>query len=319
VHVSAAVAVDGKTVRGAVDAEGAQVKLFSMVDHATGVPLGQVQTVAGDEIASFATVLDRIDLTGTVVTADALHTWPHGSAHRAACIPTDRYVYSKGCWRWIVSEAQRVSRKQQGEHTRQQIVEAATKLFAQKGYRATSMADLTTSTGLTRGALYHHFDAKDTLFRAVVDHVRTTWGATVGAQISGSDDALEQLASLIGGHARLIRDRPELCLVITGLSEEIRRSEPELAAALHGVYRELIAVVQQLLTAGQGAGQVRADIDPHLVAIDIIGLLRGISCFGVLADLGLDVEQTLAGVRPVLIDGLKPRPSGVVITRTTDS
>lgn len=74
VRVSAAVAVDGKTVRGAVDAEGAQVKLFSMVDHATGVPLGQVQTVAGDEIASFAAVLDRIDLTGTVVTGDALHT-----------------------------------------------------------------------------------------------------------------------------------------------------------------------------------------------------------------------------------------------------
>lgn len=222
-----------------------------------------------------------------------------------------------------MSEAPRVSRKQQGEHTREVIVEAATRLFAQKGYRATSMADLTTATGLTRGAFYHHFDAKDALFRAVVDHVRTTWGQTVGAQISVSDDALEQLAALIGGHARLIRERPELCLVITGLSEEIRGSEPELAAALHGVYRELIAVVQQLLTAGQDTGQVRSDIDPHLVAVDVVGLLRGISCFGVLADLGLDVEQTLAAIRPVLIDGLRPRPAipadTGVATGTTDT
>jgi AcrR family transcriptional regulator len=219
----------------------------------------------------------------------------------------------------MVAETPRDSRKRQGERSRQAIVEAATRLFAQKGYRATSMADLTTATGLTRGAFYHHFDAKDALFRAVVDHVRTTWAQTVGAQVSASDDALEQLASLIGGHARLIRSRPELCLVITGLSEEIRGSEPELAIALHGVYRELIAVVEQLLAAGQDAGQVRRDIDAHLVAIDIVGLLRGISCFGVLADLGLDVEHTLAGIRPVLMDGLRPSTGSGHTCGPTDS
>jgi AcrR family transcriptional regulator len=206
-----------------------------------------------------------------------------------------------------MTDQQRLSRKQQqAERTRRLILESATKLFAQKGYRATSMADLTAATGLTRGAFYHHFDAKDALFRAVVDNVRTTWGETVGAQIAAHDDALEQLAALIGGHARLIRDRPELCLVITGLSEEMRGSEPDLAAALHEVYRELIAVVEQLLIAGRARGQVRADIDPRLVAVDIVGLLRGVSCFGVLADLDLDVEQALAGVRPVLIAGLRP-------------
>lgn len=206
-----------------------------------------------------------------------------------------------------MTDTERVSRKrQQAEHTREVIVQAATRLFARKGYRATSMADLTAETGLTRGAFYHHFDAKDALFRAVVDHVRTTWGEAVGAEIVAHDDALEQLAALIGGHARLIRDRPELCLVITGLSEEMRGSEPDLAAALHQVYRELISVVEQMLVAGRDAGQVRADVDPHLVAVDIVGLLRGISCFGVLVDLGLDVEQALAGIRPVLIDGLRP-------------
>ncbi len=70
-----AVAVDGKTCRGAVGPDGARVHLFSIVEHATGVPLGQVRAPSkGFEIAAFATVLDRIDLTGVVVTADALHT-----------------------------------------------------------------------------------------------------------------------------------------------------------------------------------------------------------------------------------------------------
>jgi predicted transposase YbfD/YdcC len=70
-----AVAVDGKTCRGALGADGTRVHLFSAVEHATGIPLGQVKTESrGHEIAAFATVLDRIDLSGVVITADALHT-----------------------------------------------------------------------------------------------------------------------------------------------------------------------------------------------------------------------------------------------------
>lgn len=197
-------------------------------------------------------------------------------------------------------------KQQQAERTRGVIVASATRLFAQKGYHATSMTDLTVAAGLTRGAIYHHFAGKEAVFRAVVDAVRTTWGQEVGAELTRHEDALDQIAALIRGHARLISERPELCLVITGLSEEMRGTQPELAAALHGVYRELIAVVQGLLTAGRDRGQVRADLDPHLVAVDVVGLLRGVSCFGVLADLGLDVERVLAAIGPVLIDGMRP-------------
>ena len=76
-----AVAVDGKTCRGARGVDGSRVHLFSIVDHATGAPLGQVNAGGKDhEIAAFAAVLDRINLNGVIVTADALHT-QRGHAH----------------------------------------------------------------------------------------------------------------------------------------------------------------------------------------------------------------------------------------------
>ncbi|BAK34418.1 putative transposase [Microlunatus phosphovorus NM-1] len=76
-----AVAVDGKTCRGARGVDGSRVHLFSIVDHATGMPLGQVNAGGKDhEIAAFAAVLDRINLNGVIVTADALHT-QRGHAH----------------------------------------------------------------------------------------------------------------------------------------------------------------------------------------------------------------------------------------------
>lgn len=72
------VAVDGKTVRGALTDQGCQVHLLAAFDPISGVVLGQAQ-VSGQggkssEITAFAPLLERIDLTEVLVTADALHT-----------------------------------------------------------------------------------------------------------------------------------------------------------------------------------------------------------------------------------------------------
>ena len=69
------VAVDGKSARGARIGEQRPVHLLAAFDATTGVVLGQC-TVDGktNEINAFAPLLDRVDLTGVIVTADALHT-----------------------------------------------------------------------------------------------------------------------------------------------------------------------------------------------------------------------------------------------------
>jgi len=67
-------AVDGKTLRGSGTAGEPGRHLLAAPDHARGVVLGQVDVQAKtNEIPLFATLLDRIDLAGAVVTADAMH------------------------------------------------------------------------------------------------------------------------------------------------------------------------------------------------------------------------------------------------------
>ena len=68
------VAVDGKTLRGSAVAGQPGRHLLAALDHARGVVLGQVGVLAKtNEIPMFAMLLDRVDLAGAVVTADALH------------------------------------------------------------------------------------------------------------------------------------------------------------------------------------------------------------------------------------------------------
>jgi predicted transposase YbfD/YdcC len=67
-------AVDGKTLRGARGVDGAQTKLVCVYDHSHRLVLTQAAVVDADEIAAFTTALNTLpDLTGVLVTADALH------------------------------------------------------------------------------------------------------------------------------------------------------------------------------------------------------------------------------------------------------
>jgi hypothetical protein len=76
-HRRRAVAVDGKTLRGAKRDDGRQVHLLAAMDHATRAVLAQrpVDGAPG-EVPGFQPLLAGLDLAGVVVTADALHTHP---------------------------------------------------------------------------------------------------------------------------------------------------------------------------------------------------------------------------------------------------
>jgi AcrR family transcriptional regulator len=62
-------------------------------------------------------------------------------------------------------------RAAQGRATRGQLIEVATRLFAQHGYEGTSIEAVLSAAGVSRGALYHHFAGKEALFEAVVSAV----------------------------------------------------------------------------------------------------------------------------------------------------
>jgi predicted transposase YbfD/YdcC len=105
-----AVAVDGKTLRGAraSGAQGRQVHLLAAMDHATRAVLAQRQVNgAPGEVPAFQPLLADLDLAGAVVTADALHTHPeaaeflvtHKQAHYLFCVKANQPTLLDRCTR----------------------------------------------------------------------------------------------------------------------------------------------------------------------------------------------------------------------------
>jgi AcrR family transcriptional regulator len=93
------------------------------------------------------------------------------------------------------SPASMTRRAAQGRATREQLIEVATGLFAERGYEETSIEAVLAAAGVSRGALYHHFAGKDALFEAVLEAVENGVTARLTAEINGAPDAVAAVES----------------------------------------------------------------------------------------------------------------------------
>lgn len=84
---------------------------------------------------------------------------------------------------------------------RERIVEKAFQLFLTRGFERTSMAEIVSATGLSKGAVYHHFASKDELLDAAIDTIE---GAALVAMMGGDDvptaivRAADSLVAILG-------------------------------------------------------------------------------------------------------------------------
>jgi AcrR family transcriptional regulator len=84
-------------------------------------------------------------------------------------------------------------RAAQGRATRGQLIEVATRLFAEHGYEGTSVEAVLAAAGVSRGALYHHFNGKEALFEAVVSAITDRVTAELTEVISECTDPVDAM------------------------------------------------------------------------------------------------------------------------------
>lgn len=83
-------------------------------------------------------------------------------------------------------------RSEQADATRTALIAAARALFTERGYAATSTTEIVERAGVTRGALYHHFPAKDDVFRAVFEQLEDEVTQHVARAALAGADPFEQ-------------------------------------------------------------------------------------------------------------------------------
>ncbi|GIO37665.1 TetR family transcriptional regulator [Paenibacillus antibioticophila] len=161
----------------------------------------------------------------------------------------------------------------QSEQTRKRIVDAARMLFAQKGYKATSIEDIIAATGTSKGNLYYHFKSKEGLFLYLLDEWDREWEEkweTGESQFKTSSEKLFGLAEL------LVHD--DLNHPLTKAADEFFNEEKtsEIEERITGMVDRHLEWNRRLIQEGIDRGEYRAE-QAGEYAVVLESLLFGLS------------------------------------------
>jgi AcrR family transcriptional regulator len=173
----------------------------------------------------------------------------------------------------------------QPDVTRDKILDAAFGEIHRRGFQAASIANILAKTGLTKGALYHHFPAKQDLGLAVIDEViREGLDAMVFAPLRETADPVATLCEVIRRKAeKATAESVALGCPLNNLMQEMSPLEPEFKRQLMAILKAWQNVVTEALQRGQKQGRVRKDVDCRAAALFIVSAYEG--CIGIAKNL----------------------------------
>jgi TetR/AcrR family transcriptional regulator len=144
------------------------------------------------------------------------------------------------------------------------IASAARRLFAERGYAGTSMADVAAAAGVSKATVFHHYRSKRRLYESLIAEAVVGFREQMMPLIATESGLQDGLRSFTAAHVRrLAKLRGTMRLVMREMVDGSPDSRKVLSSG--GVAQNFALVVQALRQA-QARGQIRADADPGLAA-----------------------------------------------------
>lgn len=202
-----------------------------------------------------------------------------------------------------------MEKQKQGEKrsSKAKIMDAAARLFVQKGYHGTSVATIAHATGLTAGALYRHFKSKEDLLLALIRKFDVDYLDRLAEELDAKrDDSLGALRRFLLFAVRFAGRDPDLAILLAIVSAEFQGIKGKIGEELTRVYSKYARVIRRIIEDGKRENQFDQNLDTHSLAYMIIGLMEG-AFLKFQHNRGiLDSDDFLRTFQQVLLQGLKP-------------
>jgi len=170
--------------------------------------------------------------------------------------------------------------QRRARETRQRLLEAASRVFARRGYGQATVEEIAGEAEISIGALYHHFAGKEDVFKAVLDkHMRSEF-MELGAlgPAASFREIIERFVAYQFEHMESDLESPDLSMEFWALAareEWARRPVAEFHARACDVFARVLRI-------GQAAGVVRADLDVEAAAFLLLAVFEGVAVLGAL-------------------------------------
>jgi AcrR family transcriptional regulator len=190
---------------------------------------------------------------------------------------------------------------------RDAILAAAKRVFAKKGFHATTIADIAKAARLSYGSVYWYFDSKDALFHALMESEEAALRDHIAAALASIDpddpDPYAGLRRAVQATFEFFEaDRATVKLLFRDAYALGDRFEKHL----FGIYERFVGDIEARIVAAQRAGLI-IDAPPQVVAFSVAALIGQLAHRRLTTDDGLEAAVVADFVVSLILEGLLPR------------
>jgi AcrR family transcriptional regulator len=149
----------------------------------------------------------------------------------------------------------------------------ASKVFAEKGYYATTVADLASAAGIAKGTIYWYFNNKQAIMLAILDDIVSEINESFGLVVRDTPNGLEAILRCVEPSMKLLEKHGPIYLMYF---LEIGSTDRVLQEKYRDIYRAVHAGTRMALERGMKEGLIRK-VNPELAAYGVMGLIERIS------------------------------------------
>lgn len=175
---------------------------------------------------------------------------------------------------------------------RQEILDAAVRVFARKGFAASRIDDIAAEAGIGKGSVYLYFDSRDAILEAAFAQYAADSEALLRQAVEGEGPALDRLAALVRAAISLVAASRDLARILLDLWASVDMT---------GVYRDYRGAIAQLLR--EASDTVRPGTGP-LHAIVIVGAIEG-AVLQWLIDPEVPIAELAQPILDVCVEGIR--------------
>jgi TetR/AcrR family fatty acid metabolism transcriptional regulator len=187
------------------------------------------------------------------------------------------------------------------------IIDAALKVFRERGYANARMADIARRAGVSYGLVYHYFGSKEVLFEMIVESWWSALYAMMEKEIASGDDIRDKLVNIIEFFLNTYGQKPNLMSIF--VSEVCRSSVYHTEEGLSR-FLKFFNLCEQIMVQGQKSGFLIKDVPPHHLTYIFYGAIETFISVMVLDKEPLTKkrhERATKSILQVFIDGARAR------------
>ena len=183
----------------------------------------------------------------------------------------------------------------------QQIIEAAVRVFARKGYYNSRVSDIAREAGIAAGTIYLYFKTKDDILVTLFRDKMADFVGVLRKAIAGEADAASKIRRLVSLHFRILEENPELAEVV---QVELRQGQKFFRGAPSQEIGAYFALIGSVLEEGVAEGRFRSGLPVKVATKMLFGAMDQMATSWVLGRRGYQLVDTADAVAQIFLQGV---------------